>query len=78
MPIYILIENSDLCLKTLKNLWQRDRDKPALEAIDNFVDFLNGNNNSISFKFKPKKTGHRRSDCRKDVEIMVPLKYPSK
>ena len=57
MPIYNLIENSDLCLKILKNLWQRDRDKPALEAIDNFVDFLNGNNDSISFKFKPKKQG---------------------
>ena len=44
MSIYNFVENSVLYLKPLRNLWQPYRDKPALGATDNFVDFPNGNN----------------------------------
>ena len=38
------------------------------------VDFL-ANNNSISFKFKEKRTIQTDDDGKKDVDIEVPLKY---
>ena len=74
MPIYNLIENSDLYLKASRSLRQRFRGKPALGATDNFVDFPNGNNDSILFKFKQKITEQTGINDTKDVEIMVPLK----
>ena len=58
------------------SLWQHYRDGPALDSINNIIDFPppnNNNNNSISFKFKQKTTRPTRNDCTKDVELIVPL-----
>ena len=52
MPIYNLIEYSDVYLKTSGSLSQYYRDEPALDNNDNIIDFSDDNNNSTSFKFK--------------------------
>ena len=75
MPIYNLIEYSDSYSKTSGSLWQYYSDEPAL---DNSGNNKNDNNNSASFKFKQKITGQIGNSSRKDVEIMVSLKYLSK
>ena len=72
MPIYNLIEYSDSYSKTSGSLWQYYSDEPAL---DNSGNNKNDNNNSASFKFKQKITGQIGNSSRKDVEIMVSLKY---
>ena len=51
------------------------RDEPALNDTGNVVDFLNDNNNSISFKFKQQITGQTGNNGTKDVETMARLKY---
>ena len=67
MPVYNLIEHSDNYAKTSVRLWQYYRDEPN----DNLAD-------SESFKSKIKITGKTPNNSnRKDVEIMVPLKYLS-
>ena len=76
MPMYNLIEQSDSYSKTSRSLWQYYRDELAIDvsAIANF----HTANNSHSFKFKQKITGKAASAYgKKDVEIMVPLKYLS-
>ena len=77
MPMYNLIEYSDAYSKTLASLWQYYRDEPVLDNNGNIIYFPDDNNNSASFKFKQKITGQTGNDGRKDVEIMVPLKYLS-
>ena len=77
LPIYNLIEYSDAHLKTSESLWQYYRDEPALDGNDNIIDFPTDNNNSISVKFKQKITWQTWNGGRKDVEIVVPLKYLS-
>ena len=77
-PMYNLIKNNDNYLKTSEILWQFYRDKPALNNNAVITDFPADNNNSISFKFKQKITGETGDNWRKDVEIMIPLKYLSK
>ena len=77
MPMYNLIEYSDTYLKISGSLWQFYRDEPALDNNGNVIDFLDDNHNSASFKFKPKITGKTGNGGRKDVEILVPLKYLS-
>ena len=68
MLMYNLIEYSDNYLKASGSLWQYYRDEPN----DNLTD-------TESFKSKIKITGNTPPDGnRKDVEIMVPLKYLSK
>ena len=71
--MYNLIEFSDNYSKTSESLCQYHRDEPALNngVIAKFLV------NSASFKFKQKITGEAGSDGRKDVKIMVPLKYLS-
>ena len=65
MPMYNLIEHSDNYAKTTGSLWQFFRDEPN----DNLAD-------SESFKYKIKITGKVPvNDNKKDIEIMVPLKY---
>ena len=60
--------------KTSGSLWQHYRDGPALDSINNIIDFpANNNNNSISFKFKQKRTRLTRNDCTKDIELIVSL-----
>ena len=49
MSMYNLIEYSDIFSKILGNLWHRH--KPALERTNNIINFIDDNNNSISFKF---------------------------
>ena len=67
MPMYNLIEYSDNYSKTSGSLWQYYKDDPN-----------NNLENSESFKYKVKITGNTPADgYTKDVEISVPLKYPS-
>ena len=69
MPMYNLIEYSDNYAKTTGSLWQFFRDEPV--ADDDIED-------SESFKSEKKITGKPpNNDNKKDVEIMVLLKYLS-
>ena len=61
MPIYNLIEYSDVYSKTSGSLWQYYRDEPAL-GNNNIIDFLANNNNTISFKFKQQITAQTGND----------------
>ena len=56
MPIYNLVEYSDICSKTSGSLWQYDRDESALDNNNIIINFPGDNNNSILFKFKEKIT----------------------
>ena len=64
-----LIKNSKSFSKTSGSLWRYRRDEPALNVAGNLD---NVSDNSASFKFKQKITGHNGTMA---VEIMVPLKY---
>ena len=67
MPMYNLIEYSDNYSKTSGTLWQYYRD----ERNNNFT-------GSESLKFKIKIIGDTPNDLdKKNVEIIVPLKYLS-
>ena len=67
VPMFNLIEHSDNYTKTSGSLWQYYK----VEPNDNLRD-------SESFKSKTKMTGNTPADGnRKDVEIIVPLKYLS-
>ena len=67
MPMYNLIEYSDNYSKTSGSLWQYYKDDPN----DNITQ-------SESFKSKIKITGKTpAAGNRKDVEIIIPLKYLS-
>ena len=74
MRIYNLIKYSEKCSKASSSLWRYYRDErllPDAGAIDDFSD------NSASFNFTQKITGKTEYKGRKDIEIMVPLKYLS-
>ena len=73
MPMYNLIEYSDAYSKTLASLWQYYRDEPVLDNNRNIIDFPD-DNNSVSFKFKPKITGQTGNGSTNDGEIMLHLK----
>ena len=75
MPMYNLIEYSDIYQKTLGSLWQYCRDKPALYNNNNVIDFTADKNNSISFKIKQQIKRQTGNGGMKYVKIMVPLKY---
>ena len=75
MPMYNLIEYSDVFSATLGRLRQCYRDEPALDNNNNIIDFPADNNNSILFKFKHQITEETGNGDTKNVEIMVPLKY---
>ena len=67
MPVYNLIEYSDNFSEPSGSLWQYYRDEPN----DNLAD-------SASFKSKIKIAGKTSAaGNKKDVEVMVPLKYLS-
>ena len=76
MPVYNLIEYSDNYAKTTGSLWQYCKDIPARNANGDIAIFAE-NNTTDSFKFKAKITGQNGNNGKKDVEIMVPLKYLS-
>ena len=71
MPIYNLIEYSDVYLKTSGSSWQYYRDKPALNNNNNIVNFLGNSNYSISFKFKQQVTEQTGNGGTKSIELMV-------
>ena len=50
--MYNLIEHSDFFSKTSGSLWHYNRDQLYLNANGTIADFLAGNNNSASLKFK--------------------------
>ena len=76
MPMYNLIEYSDSYSKTTGSLWQYCKDIPARNDNNEITVFAR-NNLTDSFNFKLKFTGQTGNDGRKDVEIMVPLKFLS-
>ena len=76
MPMSNLIEYSDNYSKTSGSLWQYTKDIPALNNDNAVVNFSN-NNLADSFNFKVKMIGKTGDHGRKNVEIMVPLKYLS-
>ena len=76
MPMYNLIEYSDNYAKTTGRLWQYCKDIQARNNNNAIIIFA-GNNLTDSFNFKTKITGQTGNNGRKDVEIMVPLKYLS-
>ena len=74
MPMYNLIEYNNDSLETSGRLWQYYRDEPPLtnvSAIYNVPD------DSASFKSNQQLIGQTKASSRKDVEIMLPLKYLS-
>ena len=75
MPIYNLIEYSDIYLKT-GSLWQYYRDELLLIYIIMFIIIIIILN-SILFKFKQQITGKTENGGTKNVEVMVPFKYLS-
>ena len=76
LPMYNLMEYSDVYLNTSGSLWQYYRAEPALDNNNN-IDCPANNNNSISFKCKQQITGQKGNSGTKNVEIMGPLKYLS-
>ena len=76
MPMYNLIEYNDNYAKTTGSLWQYCKDIPARND-NNAIIIFGDNNLTDSFNFKVKFTGQTGDNGRKDVEIMVPLKYLS-
>ena len=76
MPMYNLIEYNDNYAKTTGSLWQYCKDIPARND-NNAIIIFGDNNLTNSFNFKVKFTGQTGDNGRKDVEIMVPLKYLS-
>ena len=73
MPMYNLIEYGDIYLKT-GSLWQYYRDELLLIYIIMVIIIIL---NSILFKFKQQITGQTENGGTKNVEVMVPFKYPS-
>ena len=59
--------------KTTRSLWQHCKDIPARN--NNEITEFTGGNATDSFNFKAKITGRTEDDGKKDVEILVPLKY---
>ena len=76
IPMYNLIEYSDNYAKTTGSSWQYCKDIPARNANDEIIVF-DLNNVTDSFNCKVKFTGQTGNNGRKNVEIMVPLKYLS-
>ena len=76
IPMYNLIEYSDNYTKTTGSLWQYCKDIPARNDNNQIIDF-DVNNVTDSFNFKVKFTGQTGYNGRKNIEIMVPLKYLS-
>ena len=58
-------------------LWQCSRDEPAVANNNKIDDFTEANSITYYFKIKEKITGRASSNGRKNVEIMIPLKYLS-
>ena len=77
MPMYNVIEYSDIYSKTSLSLWQYYRNERYLDNNNNVIDFPAKNKNSISFQFEEKITWETGNNGTKDVERIAPLKYLS-
>ena len=77
MPMYNSLEYSDNYSKPPRHLWQYCRDKLALDDNGAIVDFTVASSITDSFKIKEKLTSKTGNYGRKNVDIMVPLKYLS-
>ena len=76
--MYNSIEYGDAYSKTSGRLRrQYYRDEPTLNAAGVIIDFLANNNDSASCKFKQQVTGETGKGGKRDVKIIVPLKYLS-
>ena len=75
MSVYDIIEYTDSYSKTPGTLWQYYRGESTLTDDAGVIDDYPGI--SSSFKFKQKITGQTGNDGKKDVEIIVLLKYLS-
>ena len=71
MPMYNLIEYSDVYSKTSRSLWQYYRDEPALDNNKNIIYFPANNSKSISFKFKQQITGKTGNGGTNDGSIKL-------
>ena len=76
MPMYNLIEYSDNYSKPSGSLSQSCKDIPAVDNNNTIVNFTENNLND-SFNLKAKMTDQTGDDGRRNVEIMVPLRYLS-
>ena len=74
--MYNLVEYSDNYSKTSASLWQYSREKPAV-SNDAAVIALNVANVTNLLDFKEKITGQTDNNGKKNVEIIIPLKYLS-
>ena len=74
MPMYNLMEYGDNYSKASASLWKCCRDISAVNNNDNTLEF-NRSNTTDWFNFEVKLTGQTGDNGRKEVEIMVPLKY---
>ena len=77
MRMYSLIVYSDNYLKTSGSSWHYYRDESSLNNAGAVADFTPVNHNSKPFKYKQKITVLANANGKKNVEIMVPLKYLS-
>ena len=77
MPLYSLIEYSNIYLKTSGGLWEYYRDEPASDNNDQIIDIRHNNNIVFYLKLTKKITGETEKGRTKDVEIMILLQYLS-
>ena len=73
MPMHHLVVYSDNYLETSGSLWHYHRHEPALANNGSIVNF-SAADNRVLLKLK-KKTYNTVANGRKDVEMMVSLKY---
>ena len=74
MPMYNLIEYSDIYSKTSGILWQYCRDVPDVNDDGAITDFTEANATTDSFDFKVKQTDQKGNNRTRNFEITVPLK----
>ena len=76
MPMYNLIKYSDNYSKASGSLWRYCKEIPVIND-NGAIFYFNGANAIDSFNLKTKIMGQTNDDGIINVEIMVPLKYPS-
>ena len=72
MPLYNLLEYSDNCSKASGSLWQYYRNEPALTDAGAIALML-----ITVFRLKLRKNKTGAANCRKNLEVIVSLKYLS-
>ena len=77
MPMYNLIEYSNIYSKTSEILWQYCRDELVLDDNDTIADFNIANAITDSFKSTEKIIGRTGNNDTKKIKIMIPFKYLS-